>query len=101
LVEARRQGIVGENEIAIVDSTAHAIKFSGFQEKYFEKSLPAEFKISSNPELINTPVYIHPKGLAKIPAPGKPLHGDDFEQFVEQTSREIAKRLSLKKVPKA
>jgi threonine synthase len=100
LVEARRQGIVGENEIAIVDSTAHAIKFSGFQEKYFEKSLPAEFKISSNPELINAPVYIHPKSLEKVPAPGKPLQSDDFDRFVEQTSKEIAKRLSLKKVPK-
>jgi threonine synthase len=101
LVEAKRQRIVGENDIAIVDSTAHAIKFSGFQEKYFEKSLPAEFKISSNPELINAPTYIHPEGLAKVPAPGKPLQGDDFDQFVEQTSKEIAKRLSLKKVPKA
>jgi threonine synthase len=101
LVEARRHGIVGENEIGIVDSTAHAIKFSGFQEKYFEKSLLEEFKISSNPELINAPVYIHPKGLAKIPAPGKPLQGDDFEQFVDLTSKEIAKRLSLKKVLKA
>ena len=101
LVEARRQGIVGENEIAIVDSTAHAIKFSGFQEKYFEKSLPPEFKISSNPALVNAPVYIHPERLAKVPAPGKPLQGDEFHQFVDQTSKEIAKRLSLKKVPQA
>ncbi len=101
LVEARRQRIVGENDIAIVDSTAHAIKFSGFQEMYFEKNLPAEFKISSNPALVNAPVYIHPESLAKVPAPGKPLQGDDFDQFVEQTSKEIAKRLSLKKVPKA
>jgi threonine synthase len=101
LVEARRQRTVGENDIAIVDSTAHAIKFSGFQEKYFEKSLPEEFKISSNPELVNAPVYIHPESLSIVPAPGKPLQGDDFDLFVEQTSKEIAKRLSLKKVPKA
>jgi len=101
LVEARRQGIVGENDIAIVDSTAHAIKFSGFQEKYFAKSLPAEFNISSNPALVNAPVYIHPESLDKVPAPGKPLHGDDFDLFVEHTSKEIAKRLRLKTVPKA
>jgi len=86
--------------IAIVDSTAHAMKFSGFQEKYFEQSFPSEFKISSNPELINAPVYIHPESLARVPAPGKPLQGDDFHRFVEQTSKEIAKHLSLKKVPK-
>jgi threonine synthase len=100
LYEAKRQGIIGRDDIAVVDSTAHAIKFSGFQEKYFEKSFSAEYEISSNPDLVNVPVYIHPERLAKVPAPGKPLHGDDFHQFVEQTSREIARRLSLKKIPK-
>ena len=60
-----------------------------------------EFKISSNPALVNAPVYIHPESLTKVPAPGKPLHGDDFDLFVEQTSKEIAKRLHLKEVPKA
>ena len=72
--------------------------FSRFKEKYFEQSLPPEFNISSDPELINTPVYIRPEGLTKVPAPGKPLQGDDFDQFVEQTSQDIARRLRLIKV---
>lgn len=100
LVQARKQQIVGKNDIAIVDSTAHAIKFSGFQEQYFEKSLPAEFNISPDPALVNAPVYVHPADLAKVPAPGKPLHDKDFDRFVEQTSKEIARRLNLKEVPK-
>jgi threonine synthase len=100
LAAARNQGIIGQNDIAIIDSTAHALKFSGFQEMYFEKRFPEEFQISSNPDLVNAPVYVHPKGLAKIPAPGKPLKGEDFELFVKLVSEEIATDLDLKKVPK-
>ena len=69
LVEARRQRIVGQKDIAIVDSTAHALKFSGFQEMYFENSFPPEFEISSDPDLINTPVYIHPDESGKCSCP--------------------------------
>ncbi len=101
LVEARKQKIVGNNDVAVVDSTAHALKFSGFQEMYFEKSFPAEFEIVPDPALMNAPVYVHPKDLLKVPAPGKPLQGAEFDYFVERISEEVATRLSLKKVLKA
>jgi len=101
LVQARAQGIVAQNETAVIDSTAHALKFSGFQEMYFEKSFPAEYNISSNPDFINAPVLVHPEDLEKVPAPGKPLKGDDFKQFVKRVSEEIARELNLKKVEKA
>jgi threonine synthase len=42
-------------------------------------------------------VYVHPKGLEHIPAPGKPLSGDDFEVFVRRVTDEIAGLLDLKK----
>ena len=98
LVSAYEQKIIGKNDVAIVDSTAHALKFSGFQKMYFENSFPEEFEISPNPDLINSPVFIRPKDLEKVPAPGKPLTGEDFKQFVERTSEEIANALDLKKV---
>jgi len=101
LIVARKQKIVGQNDIAIVDSTAHSLKFSGFQEMYFENSFPPEFEISPNPDLINTPVYVHPDDLANVPAPGKPLHGKDLERFVQGVSSKIAKILSLPKRRKA
>ncbi|MBW2246753.1 MAG: threonine synthase, partial [Deltaproteobacteria bacterium] len=97
LIVARKQKIVGQKDIAIVDSTAHSLKFSGFQEMYFENSFPPEFEISPDPDLINTPVYVHPDDLANVPAPGKPLHGEDLERFIQGISSEIAKILSLKK----
>jgi threonine synthase len=96
LVKAHSQGIVDKNDTAILDSTAHALKFSGFQEMYYEKKFPPEFEIVPNPDLINIPDLVHPKDLKKVPAPGKPIKGDDFEQFVKRVSEEIATRLNLK-----
>jgi len=101
LVAARVQGIIGENDTAVIDSTAHALKFSGFQEMYFEKSFPAEFNISPNPDYINAPVLILPEDLEEVPAPGKPLKEDDFKKFVKRVSEEIARELNLTKVEKA
>ncbi|MCP4104494.1 MAG: threonine synthase [Desulfobacteraceae bacterium] len=97
LMAARNQGFVEKNEIAILDSTAHALKFSGFQDMYFENKFPEEFKVTPKPEFVNAPVLVHPKDLEKVPAPGKPIQGDDFKQFVKRVSEEIANELNLKK----
>ncbi len=98
LVVAKEAGLIGENETAVLDSTAHAIKFSDFQKMYFENSFPAEFEVIPRPDLVNAPVYVHPQDLAKVPAPGAPLAGDDLKHFVERVSQEIAARLGLKEV---
>jgi threonine synthase len=99
LVTAKNMGIVAPNDVAIVDSTAHALKFAGFQDLYFEQRFPPEFNIQPKKELINKPLLIHPQDLAKVPAPGKPLLGDDFQRFVDRVSQEIASALDLQKVP--
>jgi threonine synthase len=97
LVSARKQGIVKDNEVAILDSTAHALKFAGFQEMYFENTFPDEFEIAPKSELVNAPVLVRPKDLESVPAPGKPLEGEAFERFVVRTSEEIANALNLSK----
>ncbi len=97
LVEANRRGIIDQKDIAVIKSTAHALKFSGFQEMYFEQQFPPEFNIKSDSDLINAPLYVQPKGLEHVPAPGKPLTGKDFEAFVHRVSEEIAGLLDLKK----
>jgi threonine synthase len=95
LVEALRLNLVGADDIAVLDSTAHAIKFSGFQDMYFENSFPEEYGVTPDPELINLPVYVHPKNLEHVPLPGKPLGSSDMKRFVEKVSEEIAGRLKL------
>ena len=79
----------------MIDSTAHALKFAGFQDLYFENRFPEDFEVRPDSDLINTPVYIHPKELARVPAPGKPLDGPDFDLFVEKVTRAIAADLKL------
>jgi threonine synthase len=98
LVAAKKLGIVDETDTAIIDSTAHSLKFAGFTDMYFQKSFPSEFGISSNPELINAPELIHPKDLLAVPAPGKPLSGEAFNRFVQRVTEEIASALHLKRI---
>ena len=94
---AVKQNLVGSGETAVLDATAHAMKFSGFQELYFENRLPTDFEITPDANLINAPVYMHPKGLEKVPAPGKPLEDDDLQTFVQTMADAIATDLDLAK----
>ncbi|MBI5578332.1 MAG: threonine synthase [Deltaproteobacteria bacterium] len=96
LAAARQRGRVEPGEVAVLDSTAHALKFSVFQEMYFENRFPAGYDITPRPELMNRPILIRPQDLAKVPAPGAPLAGEDFQRFVRRTAEEVAGRLNLK-----
>jgi threonine synthase len=97
LVAASRSGITDKNDVAVIKSTAHALKFAGFQEMYFERQFPPEFKIEPDPDLINAPVYVQPKDLKQLPAAGKPLKDKALHLFVRRVSEEIAGMLELKK----
>ena len=92
--------IAATHETAVVDSTAHALKFAGFQDLYFENRMPADFEVVPDPGLINAPVYMHPEGLAEVPAPGRPLTGEALRRFVQAVTKAIADDLKLKKVPR-
>ncbi len=98
LVAAKASGIISEDESAVLDSTAHALKFADFQQMYFEDRFPEEYGITPKAELINNPELMLPADLQKVPQPGKPLSGSSLEIFVRRTAEEIARRLELKKV---
>jgi threonine synthase len=95
LAQAWEQGIIEKGEYAVLDATAHHLKFIGFQQMYFENSFPPEFGVEPRPELINQPQEVIARGLNELPRPGRPLEGDSFTRFVEATAREIARRLDL------
>ena len=99
LYAAIKQGVVHKQEVAIVDSTAHALKFSGFQEMYFDNTFPDEFQITPDAALVNRPILVRPKTIDRFPAPGTPLDTDDLDRFVEATCDYIATDLNLKKAP--
>jgi len=100
LVAAKAQGYVDAGEVAIIDSTAHALKFAGFQQMYFEEGFPAEFEIVPNPDLINAPQLVRPADLQQFPTPGATMGAADFERFVRRTSEEIARTLNLEPAEK-
>ncbi|MGB5156103.1 threonine synthase [Desulfobacterium sp. N47] len=96
LSTAIKNGLVSKTDTAVLDSTAHALKFSGFQDLYFENKFPSEYEILPNKALVNFPVLMHPDDPDKVPAPGKPLTGNDFKIFINRISDEIANILDLK-----
>lgn len=55
LMQARDQGLIDADEFSILDATAHALKFSGFQEMYFNRSFPRGYEITPREEYINQP----------------------------------------------
>ena len=61
LISVRKQGILTGKETAIIDSTAHALKFSNFTNMYFENSIPYEYNITQNKKFINYPSLITPE----------------------------------------
>jgi threonine synthase len=54
-------GLVNPDEVAVLDATAHHLKFIGFQEMYFENTFPPEFEVTPKPEYQNRPQLLTPK----------------------------------------
>jgi threonine synthase len=96
LVEAKARGIVDKNEVVVLNATAHALKFSGFQAMYFEDGFPPEFEISPKESLQNAPRLVLPEDLDAVPTAEKPLEGKDFDRFVQRTAEAIAEALALR-----
>ena len=96
LKKAVDQGLVNRSAVAVIDSTAHALKFADFQNMYFEDRFPPDFEVTPNPLLINAPEYVHPEKLDQVPAPGRPLSGPALDRFVQEVTRAIAESLNLK-----
>ena len=95
LVQAVKQGIVTRHETAVVDATAHAMKFAGFQDLYYTNGFDAGYGITPRQELINTPQLVLPDNPEKVPAQGKPLSAEDFKIFAQDIATRIASALDL------
>ena len=91
------EGLVRKGETGILDSTAHMLKFMGFQEMYFNDTFPPEFGVTPRSELTNAPMLVRPETIRKFPESGKPLEGKDLDRFVQGMAAEIARILDLEK----
>jgi threonine synthase len=58
---ALTHGLVSRRETAVLDATAHHLKFIGFQQMYFEDTFPPEFEVTPQPQYRNRPRLLTPK----------------------------------------
>jgi len=88
---------IDRHKMAILDATAHALKFAMFQEKYFADEFEQEYGITPKKELQNKPVLVTPGDKIPSPISGTPLDASELQLFVEHTGRAIADLLGLGK----
>lgn len=60
LLTAKELGLIGADEHAVLDSTAHSLKFSGFQDCYFGQGFDPAYEITPRTELANHPQLLIP-----------------------------------------
>jgi threonine synthase len=96
LEKAIQLDCISKHETAILDATAHSIKFSEFQNLYFKSEIPEDYKIDSDLDKINQPNLLMPDNPDIVPSQKKRLGQKDFQKFVQDISDKIAKRLKLK-----
>jgi threonine synthase len=95
LVKAKAMGLIALTETAVLDATAHAIKFSEFQDLYFKNKIPESYHIVPDPERVNLPELISPDNPDLVPSQEKRLGKSDFAQFVQEISIKIAQKMDL------
>ena len=55
LLNAKALGLIAAGEHAVLDATAHALKFSGFQDMYFSNTFPPAYGVTPDASLANKP----------------------------------------------
>lgn len=89
LKKAKISGLVSPNERAVLDSTAHSLKFAGFQEKYFNDKFEPEYEVKPKASLAN-----HPEQLLN----NVDVNSTSREEFAVLGADTIASRLGLQKI---
>jgi threonine synthase len=96
LKKALSLGLITPLERAVIDSTAHALKFMDFQNAYFEGRLAKDYGVPTRPELTNRPLALEVSGPK--PDGHTPLNDADEKNFVAAAAKEIALSLGLKEI---
>ena len=100
LMRAIEEGYVRSNEVGILDSTAHMLKFIPFQEMYFTEGFGPEFEIKPREDLKNAPQMVQPRNVSTYPEQGRPLPPAEMKRFVREVAGEIAGILKLDPIDK-
>ena len=88
LMNAKALGLISDKEHAVLDATAHALKFAGFQDMYFNDSFPPEYGVTPDKSLANKPELLLPESARQ---------GREVAEFARMGADAVAGRLSLQK----
>ena len=88
LMNAKRLDLIGPEAHAVLDSTAHALKFAGFQEMYFNDAFPPAYGVTPDPSLANRPELLLPESARQ---------GRDADDFARMGAEAVVRRLGLRK----
>ncbi|MDR3553984.1 MAG: threonine synthase [Syntrophobacteraceae bacterium] len=95
LRKAAAENKVDRNRTAVLDATAHALKFAVFQDKYFTDGFEPEFEVLPKKEMRNAPFSLSLPASVPSPAGGR-LAPEEFRRFVEYAASVVAEVLELK-----
>ncbi len=86
LKRAMELGLIKDGQSAVLDATAHAMKFAGFQDMYFTDSFPPEYGVTPDMSLANAPELLVDTAAKDKLSP---------EEFTLTAAKAIADRLGL------
>jgi len=95
MVKALSEGKINPGERVILNATAHALKFAGFQEMYFADTFPKEFGIRPKKRFRNFPIPIPVKKETAPRRVGSGKSPGEYKLFIEQTAGKIADILGM------
>jgi threonine synthase len=81
-------GLVSADELCVLDSTAHQLKFVDFQTMYFENTFPPAFEVEPDMSLANSPALVISPEEKKRLSP---------EEYTRVTADKVVARLGLEK----
>ena len=88
LQTALATGLVSKHEHAVLDATAHALKFMDFQNMYFTNSFPPAFEVTPKAELTNAPELLMDTATRNSLSEA---------EFIKQAADKMVARLNLVK----
>ena len=87
LLAATEQGLLDRDEFAVLDATAHSLKFSGFQSMDFENTFPPAYGVTPDPTLINRPEAVLTEERKQALTP---------DEFTREAASAVARRAGLR-----
>lgn len=87
LLAATEQGLLDRDEFAVLDATAHSLKFAGFQSMYFDNSFPPAYGVTPDPALVNRPEAVLDEERKRALTP---------EEFTREAALIVARRAGLR-----